>query len=307
MLESVLIMFPMLSLPTIDALRWTSTIAIICIVLFVLISIFMGVRQVILEPLQYNWFPKTIGAFSTAVSVFFTCLASHVNIPKMTAELKLPSGTKFASRVKKMGRVNNIAFIACSVIYYLVGLCGYLAYGPDTEDNLLTNFGTNNTWYLNIVKLAYSFVALFSYPILSFSPLVSIDKTCFKQPRPAWRRCVEAFIWSVLCYVVAMLIPQLRVIFSLTGSLCGVALVFVWPAFFYIFVSKKEKAKAKSSLSKTYSISHGAVVFAWILFYVGIVMAVFMTGLEVQKLVAPSEESAVAAGMISSLASTKTA
>ena len=300
-------MFPMLSLPTIDALRWTSTIAIICIVLFVLISIFMGVRQVILEPLQYNWFPGSIGAFSTAVSVFFTCLASHVNIPKMTAELKVPSGTKFASRVKKMDRVNNIAFVACSVIYYLVGLCGYLAYGPATEDNLLTNFGTNNTWYLNIVKLAYSFVALFSYPILSFSPLVSIDKTCFKQPRPAWRRCVEAFIWSFLCYVVAMLIPQLRVIFSLTGSLCGVALVFVWPAFFYVFVSKKEKAKAKSSQSKTYSISHGAVVFAWILFYVGIVMAVFMTGLEVQKLVAPSEESAAAAGMISSLASTKTA
>ena len=101
------------------------------------------------------------------------------------------------------------------------------------------------------------------------------------------------------------LIGSLAALVLLAAS--GVALVFVWPAFFYVFVSKKEKAKAKSSQSKTYSISHGAVVFAWILFYVGIVMAVFMTGLEVQKLVAPSEESAAAAGMISSLASTKTA
>lgn len=278
----------MLSLPTIDALRWTSSIAIVCIVLFVVISIIVGVRQVIIQPLEYNWFPQTIGAFSTAVSVFFTCLASHVNIPKMTAELKLPKASKFSSRVKKMDRANNVAFVACSLIYYLVGLCGYLAYGPNTEDNLLTNFGTNNTWYMNIVKLAYSFVALFSYPVLAFSPLVSIDKTLFKQPRPATRRVLQAFIWSILTYVVAMIIPQLRVIFSLTGSLCGVALVFVWPAFFYIHVAKREKARAKSTKRSQYDIKTGAIYFAWFLFYIGIVMAVFMTALEVKKLVAPS-------------------
>ena len=284
----------MLSLPTIDALKWTSTISIVCIMLFVVISIIMGIRQVFIQPFTYNWFPETIGAFSTAVSVFFTCLASHVNIPKMTAELKFPKETKFASRVKKMDHANNIAFIACSLIYYLVGLCGYLAYGPNTEDNLLTNFGTNNTWYMNIVKLAYSFVALFSYPILSFSPLVSIDKTFFKQPRPAHRRILEAFIWCFLTYIVAMIIPQLSMIFSLTGSLCGVALVFVWPAFFYIHVAKLERAKAKSTQRSTYNIGKKAVNFAWFLFYIGIILAVFMTALEIKKLVAPTVDPTMA-------------
>ena len=283
-------MFPMLSLPTIDALRWTSTIAIICIVLFVLISIFMGVRQVILEPLQYNWFPGSIGAFSTAVSVFFTCLASHVNIPKMTAELKVPSGTKFASRVKKMDRVNNIAFVACSVIYYLVGLCGYLAYGPATEDNLLTNFGTNNTWYLNIVKLAYSFVALFSYPILSFSPLVSIDKTCFKQPRPTWRRCVEAFIWTCLSLFVALVFPILDKVFGVTGSLCGILLNFAIPAFYYVLMAKKERAKEMSSRLPLFKVSKTYYAFSWFLFYIGIIAAVVFTAIQLKDVIQSFQE-----------------
>ena len=35
-------------------------------------------------------------------------------------------------------------------------------------------------------------------------------------------------------------------------------------------------------------IKDGAIYFAWFLFYIGIVMAVFMTALEIKKLVAPS-------------------
>ena len=137
------------------------------------------------------------------------------------------------------------------------------------------------------------FVVLFSYPALAFAALVTLDKLLFKQPRPAHRRILQAFIWSILTYVVAMIIPQLRVIFSLTGSLCGVALVFVWPAFFYIHVAKREKARAKSTQRSQYSISNNAIYFAWFLFYIGIILAIFMTGLEIKKLVAPSVDPTV--------------
>ena len=249
-MEVIFILFPILCIPTIDSLKWASVLSIICISVLVDISIILGIIQVfkgVVAPplshpqgLTYNWFPSNFLNLSTSVSVFFTCFCSHVNIPKMTSELRLPKSTRFPNKIKKMDRVNNIAFTACTVIYFLVGLCGYLAFGPETKGNLLSNFADMQVWYLNIVKVLYAIVALFSFPILSFAPLVSIDKTFFKQPRPAARRVEEAFVWSILCYLVAIAIPDLKVIFSLTGSLCGIALVFVWPSLFYIFINKRE-------------------------------------------------------------------
>ena len=147
---------------------------------------------------------------------------------------------------------------------------------------------TSLTWMCGIwiLKVAYAFVALFSYPVLSFSPLVSIDKTFFKQPRPVSRRVLEAFIWTLLVVIVALLIPELTQVFSLTGSMCGIALVFVWPSLFYIWIDKREKAKKLTSRVDIFKFSSFSIVFAWILFYVGIVAAVFMTVLEIKKLVA---------------------
>lgn len=46
MIECVLLMFPFLCVPTVDALKWTSGISIVCIVLFVFIAIFLGISQV---------------------------------------------------------------------------------------------------------------------------------------------------------------------------------------------------------------------------------------------------------------------
>ena len=220
------------------------------------------------------------------MSVFFTCLCSHVNIPKMTQELKVPKSTKFASRVQKMDRVDMYSFLLSTVVYYAVGVCGYLAFGDNVGGNLLDNFTSLNVWYLNIVKIAYSIIAISSYPMLSFSPLVSIDKTFFKQPRPTSRRILEAFIWTLLCFIVTMLVPSLRTVFSLTGALCGAVLVFMWPAVFYIFINKREKAKEHSKRIPLFKASKVSIVFAWILIVFGAIGAVVLTSLEVKNMIA---------------------
>ena len=231
------------------------------------------------------WFPKNFTDFSTAIAVFFTCFCAHVNIPQMTGELKFPAQSKFSNKLKKMDRVNCIAFVACSLIYLFVGVCGYLAFGDKTQGSLLSNFTELNVWYLNIVKIAYALVALFSYPVLSFSPLVSIDKMLFKTERTNLRRILEALIWSVLCLIVALAIPQLNVIFALTGSLCGGALLLIFPALFFIYISKREKAKEQTSRLPMFSTTQASITLAWVFFYLGIVLAIFLTALEIKKLI----------------------
>lgn len=42
-------MFPFLCVPTVDALKWTSAISIVCIIMFVFIAIFLGISQVVTD------------------------------------------------------------------------------------------------------------------------------------------------------------------------------------------------------------------------------------------------------------------
>ena len=146
--------WPLLSIPSIDALSFTSVIALICVIVFVIVSILKGASMLMSGTLDYAWIPRDWNLLPGAISVFFTAMCCHVNIPKMTAELKLPSKTRFADKTKKMARVCTISFLCCGTVYFVVGAFGYLAYGDKIGANLLDNFSQDHAWYLNIVKLA---------------------------------------------------------------------------------------------------------------------------------------------------------
>ena len=282
---AMLVGFPILCIPSIDALRFTSAASVICICLFVVISTGKGIMQVIRGGLSYKWFPDTIPGLVSAISVFFTSMCCHVNIPKMTSELKYPSSSHFTTKVRKMTRVNLIAFLSCGSIYFIVGAFGYLAYGDKIEANLLTNFTNDRVGYLNIVKLAYAFVVLFSYPALAFAALVTLDKLLFKQPRPAHRRYTEAFIWTLLSAIVAIVFPILDKVFGVTGSMCGILLNFAIPAFYFVLIAKRERAKQYSSKGSMYSASRGRYYFAWVLFYIGVVAAIVFTAIQLKDVI----------------------
>ena len=282
-LLALCIAWPLLSIPTMDALRFTSGIAIVCIVLFVFISVFKGFAMMMSGTLEYAWIPRDLSLLPGAISVFFTAMCCHVNIPKMTAELKFPSKTRFADKTKKMRRVNTISFLSCGTIYFVVGAFGYLAYGDKIGANLLDNFSQDKAWYLNIVKMAYAFVVLFSYPVLSFAALVSFDKMVFKkQPRPAGRRITEAFVWTAISAFIAIVLPELDIVFGITGSLCGILLNFAIPAYYFICMAKKEKTKEATSRLSMFTVSEGKIKFSWFLFYLGIVADVVFTSLQLK-------------------------
>lgn len=82
-----------------------------------------------------------------------------------------------------------------------------------------------------------------------------------------------------------MLIPQLEMIFGVTGSFCGVLIVFVWPALYYLAMVKKEKAKPMDQRSKWFIFNSCNVTTAWIILVIGIILCVLCTGLEISKLV----------------------
>lgn len=168
----------------------------------------------------------------------------------MVKELKYLKTSKFATKVKKMMRIGSISAIASCFLYYIVGLFAYFAFGDETEPNLLTNFQKKGYWYLEIVKCAYAFVILFSSPVVAYSALTTADGLIFKGERVLWRRLLESFVWCSIVWFIAMMVPQLDVVFGLTGATGGILLIYVLPAYFYIAVEKRiEKRAGNSSIS----------------------------------------------------------
>ena len=105
-------------------------------------------------------------------------------------------------------------------------------------------------WYLEIVKCAYAFVILFSSPVVAYSALTTVDGLIFKGERVLWRRLLESFVWCSIVWFIAMMVPQLDVVFGLTGATGGILLIYVLPAYFYIAVAKRiEKRAGNSSIS----------------------------------------------------------
>ena len=279
-LIALFIAFPLLCIPSIDSLKWISAASIVCICLFVVIAIIKGIKQVFTGGYSYYLFPQSVAGFISAVSVLLSSMCCHASIPKMTSELKLPENSRFGNKVKKMIRIDNLAFLSCGTIYLIVGIFGYLAYGDNIANNLLTNFSNDNAWYLNIVKFVYAIVVLFSFPMVGFAPLISFDKMCFKQPRPTWRRVAEAFVWTAISCFIAIIIPQLDTVFGIMGSLCGFLVNFAIPAYFFIGVIKKERAKTQAARTPIFTASKAKYYGAWFMFYFGIVAAVIFTTIQ---------------------------
>lgn len=155
-----------------------------------------------------------------------------------------------------MFRIGSSAAIFSCGLYYIVGMFAYFAFGNSIAGSLLTNFQQKGYWYLSIVKLAYALVVLFSNPIVVYPSVTTIDRLLFKGERVLWRRVCESFVWCTTVWAIAIAIPQLDVVFGLTGSTTGTLLIYVYPAIFYIAVvkrfQKQPEAVVKSILGPTW-------------------------------------------------------
>lgn len=229
--------------------------------------------------------PDEANGLTTAFAVFVLCFCSHVNTTKITAELKYtPGKSKFMSKVKKSSRATITAYVICALSYFFVGVCGYMAFGNKIEGSILDSLKDTDVWFKPVVRVGYGLVVMFSYPILGFPACNTIDAYIFKGERTTARRISEGLIWVAVTFVLAVAIPQLEMIFGVTGNFCGVLIVFVWPALYFIAMCNAEKKKPVEAKSSWFKFSSCEYITAWIILVVGVILCIFCTAIEVVKL-----------------------
>jgi len=225
---AAVVIFPLSSLKHMDSLRYTSFVAlffIFCLGIGVVVKSSKRLSQFGVDP-AFDWVGSFSGYFVSLPIVNFA-FTFHPSIPPVWAELKDPSP-------ENMNFISLVSVIGCAIFYTILGVFGYLYHYDTTPDNILVAF-PDDVLFIGL-KLGYSLVIIFSYPVLNYATRKGIDTLLFKQQPPTTiiRYIIESALIIAATYGVAMGVPSIDVVFGYIGSTVGQLVIFINPALFYL-------------------------------------------------------------------------
>lgn len=229
-------MLPLVLYRRIESLWLSSALAVLLAIVFVVICSVMAITAILKgQTVNPRMFPKMDNETSffnlfTAVPVIVTAFTFHFNVHPIGTELG--KSAAMSSSVK-------ISLVLCAVIYFSIGIVGYLLFGDSIMPDILVNFdrssGTSaiSSMLNDVVRLSYALHLMLVFPLLNFSLRANIDELMFpKKPFLATdtRRfvCLSLFLLTV-SYVAAIFIPSIWYVFQFTGTTTGVCLAFIFP------------------------------------------------------------------------------
>ncbi|PPS16535.1 hypothetical protein GOBAR_AA04044 [Gossypium barbadense] len=229
------IMLPLVSFRRVDALRFSSALAVFLAVLFAAISSVTAIAALVEgkteTPRLLPYLDSNASFFDlfTAVPVIVTAFTFHFNVHPIGLEMDKPSDMMKAVR---------ISLILCGTIYFTVGIFGYLLFGESIMPDILVNFDQNSGSALgsllnDVVRLSYALHLVLVFPLLNFSLRANIDEFLFPS-RPILAKDNTRFmsltlILLAICYLAAIAIPNIWYFFVFMGSTSAVSLAFVFP------------------------------------------------------------------------------
>jgi len=138
-----------------------------------------------------------------------------------------------------------------------LGIFGYLYHYDHTPDNILLAY-SDDVLFIGL-KLGYTLVIIFSYPVVNYATRSGIDSIFFKsmgRDIPIYRIIVEAIIIVAFTYGVAMGVPSIDIVFGFVGSTLGQLVVFINPALYYLFLYDVELSNDDSGIEVEYEELH---------------------------------------------------
>ncbi|XP_052882437.1 amino acid transporter AVT6C-like isoform X2 [Gossypium arboreum] len=198
------IMLPLVSFRRVDALRFSSALAVFLAVLFVAISSVTAIAALVEGKTET---PRLLPYLDSNASFFDLFTAVPVIVTAFT-------------------------------FHFNVGISGYLLFGESIMPDILVNFDQNSGSALgsllnDVVRLSYVLHLVLVFPLLNFSLRANIDEFLFPS-RPILAKDNTRFmsltlILLAICYLAAIAIPNIWYFFVFMGSTSAVSLAFVFP------------------------------------------------------------------------------
>ncbi|CAI8586371.1 unnamed protein product [Vicia faba] len=231
----IFILFPLVLYRHVESLKFCSAVSTLLAVAFVTICSVLAIIALVegktQTPRLVPRLDKHTSFFDlfTAVPIIVTAYTFHFIVHAIGFELGKPS---------EMTKAVRIALILCALIYFSIGLFGYLLFGDSTQSDILINFDHNADSSLGhilntLVRLSYALHIMLTFPVLNFSLRTNIDEFLFpKKPLLATdnkRFMILTLALLVLSYIAAVAIPDIWYVFQFMGSTSAVCLSLVFP------------------------------------------------------------------------------
>ncbi|KAK4273763.1 hypothetical protein QN277_017097 [Acacia crassicarpa] len=231
----VCVMLPLVFYRRVESLKFSSAISTLLAVAFVGICSGMAIAALFAGKTH---FPRLIPHLDeqtsffdlfTVVPVIVTAFTFHFNVHPIAFELAKPSD---------MGTAVRIAIVLCAVIYFSIGLFGYLLFGDSIKSDILINFDQNaksavGSLLNSVVRISYAVHIMLVFPLLNFALRTNIDELLFpKMSQLATDKKRFAAITLVLLvsiYLAAIAVPDIWFFFQFMGSTSALCLAFVFP------------------------------------------------------------------------------
>lgn len=237
---------PTTRLKNMDALRFTSTAAIICFTYVTIIVVcYAYIDELSLcdesDPDRFNEFCINVDIdewpidstkdllllFKAAPTIIFafTC---HQNSFSVTNELKNPTHLSLNKIV-----IGSITI--CCIIYMIVAFSGYYSFGDNAPSNLLTAYPRDIP--ILIVRICLSFAIAFSYPVLAHPARNSFSSLLFNVSDSKNLNWIKYNIltWTIILisFAISMITDDLGIVLGIIGSTGTTTIAFILPGLFY--------------------------------------------------------------------------
>jgi sodium-coupled neutral amino acid transporter 7/8 len=248
-LFSVLFVFPLICLKKVSLLSYTSGLAVLSSAYtcaFIVVQRIIILAKDGLPPsvnIAINPSFQILGAFPI-ITFAFQC---HIMLIPIYAELYNPT----------IGRMTIVIIAALGVCLSLEGtvaIFGYLSFGAATAGNILLNYPMKNIG-AGVARVGMGFVAIFAYPMANFTARLTIRSLVFKRdPEFAdWKFYTVTVLWFIMTLLIALFVPNISIVFGLTGSLGCTAVMFLFPGLILWVLARDYSGISKVS-SRLYAV-----------------------------------------------------
>ncbi|ELT99255.1 hypothetical protein CAPTEDRAFT_221555 [Capitella teleta] len=125
-------------------------------------------------------------------------------------------------------------------LYISFGLCGYLSFGPDTNQIITLNLpkGTSLDFAI-VVKSCLCLALFFTYPIMMFPVIKLLEVKVLPRPESVWQGNMLRLCMVMLTGIIVLGIPNFSTLMALVGATCCTLLAFTLPGIFHLQLTKQ--------------------------------------------------------------------
>lgn len=243
MLASFLIIYPLMLLPDVHFLSYSSLFGLFC---FLLIAISLSQRALTM--------PEDQRGTLTGGSLLSIVIPSGVpNAISRSAFMNVCQHAQFLifnSLEKNTNRNRNVVILSSltlsTVLVITFATLTYLPLNDKIVGNIFNSF-PNDDVLVNVCRLALSFHIIASCPLQGHVCRTVTHSLVHGEGKPmnAKRRIIHSTVIFLAAWVIAMLVCDLGVVVDLSGGIAAGTLAFVLPALMWIVTAYRDQVRSK--------------------------------------------------------------